>query len=285
MAKIKTVQTKQEDESTSTELVVYTPEEQAYLDSIKSQSQGQGQAGPQVSRLIINTKAKDEDGVKRPIGGWHITGTDKYFDGEIKFRPIRHMNKLIDYQEDESKKWFMAAESVYFKDFSEQIFDTKGGLALGRKFGKSHSDEEKAATKENADVYLDIFGLVQFGDEEWVPVLYRVRGSKLMKMINVFRAIPKDKIFSEYAYDIETFQPEGKTYWDINVKPDLKTKLRITDIIQHDKEIASFIAESNRATMAKHMSARGDTVAQNFSKAADKATVITDVELDDELPF
>lgn len=280
MSKAKKLEVKQEE---TTALTVYTAEEQAYMDSVKSVVQGQ--SGPQVNKLIINTKSKDADGNKRPIGGWHITGTDKYFDGTVRLRPIRYMNKLIDYQEDESKNWHMAAESIYFKDFSEQILDTKGGLALGRLFGKNHTDEEKAATKENADVYLDIFSLVQMGDEEWHPVLYRVRGTKLMKMINVFRAIPKDKIFSEYAYNIETFQPDGKTYWDINVTADLSTRLPITDIIQADKEIVAFIAESNRATVAKHMQARSGNVANSFAAAADKATVIDAVELDDELPF
>jgi len=263
-------------------LVVLTPEEQAYLDSIKQTSISNAN---QLNKLIINTTSKDENGIKRIIGAWHITGTDKYFDGVVKFRPIRYMNKLIAYEQDAAKKWNLAGESIYFKDFQEQIFDTKGGLALGRLFGRNYSDEEKASTKENADVYLDIFGLVQMGDDEWHSVLYRVRGSKLMKMINVFKAIPKDKAFSEFAYDIETFQPEGKVYWDINVSPDLSTKLRISDIIAFDKEIQAYISDSNRSIMTAHMRYRNTSVANNFAEAASKAIIINDVELDDELPF
>lgn len=283
MAKAKTVkETTKESESTA--LVVLTPEEQAYLDSVKPQGQG-GPTGP--ARLQINVNSKDENGVKRIIGSWNIRGTDKYFDGEIKFRPIRYANKLIRYVE-ENGAWKIAGESIYFRDFSEQIHDTLGGQALGRLFGRAYTDEQKLAAKKNADVYLDIFGLVQLGDnEEWEPVLYRVRGSKMKKMLDAFKAIPKDKAFSEYAYTLETFQPTGKQYWDINVSPDLSQRLRISDIISLDKDIATFITESNRQIMTQHMRQSTNPVGDRFMKASDNAKII-DVEaeeLDDELPF
>lgn len=272
-------------ESESTALVVLTPEEQAYLDSVKGPQGQSGPVGP--ARLQINTSSKDENGVKRVIGSWHIRGTDEYFDGEIKFRPIRYANKLIRYVE-ENGAWKIAGESIYFRDFSEQIHDTLGGTALGRLFGRNYTDEQKAAAKKNADVYLDVFGLVQLGDDaEWKPVLYRVRGMKMKKMQDAFKAIPKDKAYSEYAYKLETFQPTGKTYWDMNVSPDLSERLRVSDIITLDKQIGEFITESNRQIMSQHMRNSTNAVGARFM-AGDNAKVIdAEVveELDDSLPF
>lgn len=274
-------------ESESTALVVLTPEEQAYLDSVKApQGQG-GTAGP--ARLQINTSSKDENGVKRVIGSWNIRGTDKYFDGEIKFRPIRYANKLIRYTQEEGGSWKIAGESIYFRDFSEQIHDTLGGTALGRLFGRGYTDEQKLAAKKNADVYLDVFGLVKLGeDAEWEPVLYRVRGTKMKKMLDAFKAIPKDKAYSEYAYTLETFQPTGKQYWDITVSPDLSERLRVSDIIALDKQIGEFIAESNRQIMSQHMRHATNPVGERFMNASNNAKVIdAEVEevLDDEIPF
>lgn len=157
-------------------------------------------------------------------------------------------------------------------------------ISYEREF-KAYTDEQKLETKKNADVYLDIFGLVKLGDDaEYQPVLYRVRGSKMKKMLDAFKAIPKGKGYSEYAYNIETFQPQGKQYWDINVSPDLSERLRVTDIIELDKQIAEFIGQSNRQIMAQHMRHAVNPVGAKFMSA----TTVIDAEveeLDDSLPF
>ncbi len=278
--------TKKETNAESTALVVLTPEEQAYLDSLKSeQAQAQGDYnGP--NKLVINVSSKDKDGNKRPIGGWHITGTDKYFDGTVSFRPIRHMYKLIRYNVDDANNYTVAGQSIYFKDWGEDKLDSLGGTALGRKFGRNYTQEEKDATKKLAECYLDIFGFVSFGNEDepenGYPVLYRVRGSKLMKMLNAFRAVPKDKQFSEYNYKIETFQPDGKQYWDITVTPDLSKRLPILPILSYDAEIRDLIAEDRLAVITSYKKHQDKKTEENLTQTNTKVVNSLD---DNELPF
>jgi len=265
----------------STALVLYTPEEQAYLDSLKSEAAQTDYNGP--AKLMINTAAKDSDGVRRPIGGWHIQGTDKYFDGVIRLRPIRTMYKLIRYNVDAANNYKIAGQSVYFKDFTDGIIDSLGGTNLGRKFGRAYSAEEKEATRKLAECYLDIFGFVKLGDDENHPVVYRVRGSKIMTIMNAFRAVPKDKKFSEFEYEIETFQPEGKQYWDIKINPDMSERLPIAPILAYDAEINDYITESNLAVISSHRK-------NQASEAGDKLTtinakVVSATLSDDDLPF
>lgn len=276
MSKAKTVESK--------EVMVISPEEQAYINKVK-QEEGRGQStytGP--NSLVINEQAKDADGVRRPIGGWHIKGTDKYFDGEILFRPITFFNKIIRYSQDASGKWNIAGQSVYFKDYSAILYDNLGGIALGRKFGAQYSAEEKAAVKSLGDVYVDIFGIATFGDEE-IPCRYRIRGTKIKTILDAFKSVPKDKLMSQYNFKLETNQPEGTKYWDVNITPDMSKVLRLTsDIIKFDEDVHNFVKEENESIVAAYNNARANKTESNIIDST--LTDITPVDAnDDELPF
>ncbi len=279
---------KKETTSESTALVVITPEEQAYLDSLASSSPSPVEfSGP--DRLDINTNSKDEDGVKRPIGAWRIANKKAYYDGVATFRPVRYAYKLVRYNQDAEQHWNIVGQSIYFNDFTEEILDSLGGVALGRKFGKQYTDEEKLATKKLAETYMDIFGFVKFDTDEEYPVMFRVRGSKLMKMGNAFKALPKDKRYSQYNYKLETFQPSGKTYWDMTVEPDMSELLPITPILQYDAAVLDYIRESNNAVLTAHTKNRGskaeDTIAASVVAKMVDVTPKKVVLDDDEIPF
>ncbi len=275
------VKTNKKEESTA--LVVRTAEEQAYLDSIASESPATEYNGPR--KLVINTQAKDAEGNRRPIGGWHIQGTDEYYDGEVTFRPIRHWDKLIRYSVDDSGNYKLAAQSIYFKDLnSEEILDTLGGTNLGRKFGKRYTDEEKEATKSLAEYYMDIFGFVTFGDTEH-PVMWRVRGTKMKQMKDAFRSIPKGRHVCEYAFRLETEQPSGKQYWNIKVTPDLSKPLPISPILGYDAEILEFVNESNRQVISEYKRSAGRKTEDTLVKANSKLIDVTNTTDEEELPF
>jgi len=267
----------------STAVAVQTAEEQAYLASLDTNRPKAEYTGP--AKLVINTLSKDADGNKRTIGSWHIANTDIYYDGVAKFRPIRHANKLIRYKENSAKEWELVGQSVYFDNFMGDIPDSTGGMALGRKFGRKYSDEEKAATRDNAETYLDIFGFVSFDGGEDHPVLYRVRGTKLMKFLDAFKAVPKGTRYSQYSYDLETFQPDGKQYWDVSIAPDMSQVLPIMPILEYDAAVLEYIKSSNEEVMTSYKrnsgNKFGDTMAENMKNVTPEYTDVTD----DEMPF
>lgn len=273
------------EESTSNALVVVTPEEQAYLDSLDSNADKPKVEYTGPNKLIINVGSKDSEGVKRTIGSWHIQNTDKYFDGVVEFRPIRYAFKLVKYNQDSAGKWTTVGQSIYFNDFSDQILDTLGGLALGRKFGAKYSTEEKASTRKLAETYLDIFGLVKFGDDDWQEVLYRVRGSKIITMLNAFKSLPKDKKYSQYSYKIETFQPEGQTYWDITIEPDMSQVLSIGSVLEYDGRILDNIRENNDYVLKEHTKNRTSNLGNDLASTAKTKTSKIIDEDDMEIPF
>lgn len=275
--------------SNSTALTVITPEEQAYLDSLNSGGAASEGTGPK--RLSINIASKDSDGVKRTVGAWHIEGTDKYFDGTVKFRPVRYVNKLIRYTEGQNGDFTFAGHSVYFTDFREEIIDSTGGLALGRKFGKelrSLPESEQEANKKLAGTYADVFGLVTFGDTDPVPCVLRVRGGKLKAILDAFNSVPKDKRYSQYNFDLETYQETDektkkvKAYWSIKVTPDMSQVLPITPILAFDGSVMDYIRDTNHQVLEQHKKNRAKL---DNKTAGDGARVINAALLDDELPF
>jgi hypothetical protein len=269
----------------STALVVVTPEEQEYLDSLRP-VKAAAPAGP--ARLEINTKSRNEEGKKLPIGAWHITGTDIYIDGEITFRPVRAVSKLISYVEDANNNWQLRGESIYFSDYRDEIVDSTGGIALGRKFGSKYTAEEKEASKKSAGVYFDIFGLVDIGNGEQHLVLFRTRGGKMMKMSQAFQALPKGKEYSQYNFKLESLQevdPKTKKvsdYWTINVVPDMSKVLPIAPILAADKEVSAYISSTN-AHIIKQFKQNAGRKSEDILVEA--ATISNDEAFDDTLPF
>lgn len=269
----------------STAIAVITQEEQDYLDSLRP-AKTSGPTGP--NRLEINTKSRDEEGKKLPIGAWHITGTDVYFDGVISFRPVRAASKLISYVEKETNNWQLRGESIYFSDYRDEILDSTGGVALGRKFGRQYSDEDKEASKKNASVYFDIFGLVDIGDGEQRPVMFRTRGGKMFRMSEAFKSVPKGKEYSQYAFNIEALQevdPATKKvsdYWTIKVVPDMSQVLPISPILAYNAEVNEYIKATNESIIRQFK--------QNAGRKAEdvlveSVTAETAEAFDDSLPF
>lgn len=276
-----------------TALTVLTQEEQAYL-AARSKEDGEEEQFPGPPRLVINEVATDEEGNKRPVGGWHIKGTDVYFDGPAYLRPIRQANKLIRYNSDFTG---IVGQSIYFNDFRDEILDSLGGLALGRKFGKNFSAEEKEVTKKLAEVYSDIFGLVRFGnDTTQHPVVYRVRGMKIKVTGDAFQAVPKDKKYWYYEYKLETYQgidektKQRNKYWSLKVTPDMSKVLPLTPIMAFDKEIVELMAADNARVVQQHKGNRNKVAERTMAKEASAGITATilppiDKDLNDELPF
>ena len=280
---------------TSTALTVITPEEQAYLDSLNTGAPTNESSGP--TKLSINMKSKDADGNKRIIGSWHLEGTDKYFDGPLKFRPVRYFNKLIRYVANATGGWDFAGHTVYFNDFRDEILDSLGGIALGRKFGKAYSDDEKSATRDLAGTYADVFGFATFDDEPY-PCVLRVKGGKLNAIIDAFNSIPKDKKYSQYNYTLEAYQPviknkqtgkdEQKDYWTIKVTPDMSELLPITPILSFDGAVMEYVREINHQVLESHKKNRAKLEEKSLATASGRTintVLISPNDLDDEIPF
>lgn len=266
---------------TKQELAVITPEEQAYLDNLNKSHSAPAESGP--AKLVINTQAKDAEGNRHAIGSWHISGTDKYYDGVAVFRPVVSTNKLLRYKVD-GENYTVAGESTFFDNVREEIPDTLGTNALGRVFGKVYSEEERAANRKLAEYYMYVFGLVTFGDSDPEPVLLRVRGGKIMTLGNAFKSIPKGKQPCQYGFKLEAYQPEGKTYWDIKVTPDLSTTLPIAPVIAYDAAIRQYIQEENLNVIQLHQEAKHKVAGDALVAGNAKRPLVLD-DLDDSLPF
>jgi hypothetical protein len=240
----------------------------------------------------------DSEGTKRSIGAWHIEGTDIYHDGAIQFQPVRVVNKMIKYvTEDEGKTWNFAGESVYFNDFRDEILDSTGGVAFGRRFGKElrsmslAEQEAQALLKKAAGTYADAFGLVTIGTAEPMLVVLRVRGGKLKVLTDAFNSIPKGKRPAQYSFALETYQEvdektkKTKAYWSLRVTPDMSKILPTTPLIQLDADIAEYIRECNHKVLQEHKKNRARLDESTRGTTAKVVNTVIDNDLNDDLPF
>lgn len=276
-----------------TEVVVYTPAEQQVLDQLAKEAEelGGGFSGP--NSLTLNIKGKDKSGNKVPIGGWKVSTPegDKYYDGEILFRPIEWVKLYKRFVEKDSG-WDLEAWTKYFKDNRrDDMKDTQGTEGLNRIPGPK-TDAEKKAERAKGEQYTDYFGIVTFPDTgEEFPVRYSTRGTKQFTIENAMKAVPGG--MSKYLlfnFKINTFQPDDVTYWDITVVPDLAGgELPISPILEFKKDTAEFIKLHNDQVEEKYRVANGDALGEDLAANANIVDVTPDEDLadtlSDEIPF
>jgi len=272
------------------EVAVITPEEQAYIDSLHHNS---GSYGPGFDKLDFIIKLmKDESGKKIMPGQFKLG--DKIVE-DIKFRPVRVFNQLIKSVQKPDNSFEVISQSIYFKDYSEELLDSAGGIACGRKFGKDtkgFSEEEAKANKDIATVYLFVFGFATIGDEV-IPAYMRLRGGKFYSFTTGLRAIPQDKVMGQYNFDLKLLEvdmPDGTLGYNLEVVPDLTNVLPISPILQFDREVQEWILGENKKILEKHLQANkyANKDVSNAASIADHVANMVDVTpngLEDELPF
>lgn len=276
------------------ELVVVTPEEQAYIDSMKPAG---GNFGPGIAKLdfVIKLK-KDENGNKIQPGQFQLG--DKFAE-TVKFRPVRTFNQILKSAQKADGSFEVLAQTIYFSDYGQELLDSSGGLNCGRKFGKDLkglSEEEAKKNKDSATVYLFVFGFATIG-EETIPAYMRLRGGKFYNFTTALKAIPPNSVMGQFNFDmklLEVDMPDGTIGYNLDVAPDLSETLPISPILQFDREMLEWVSGENKKILEKHLQARkyagGDVgnaagIADEFDDSQLKDVTPNPRDLDDQIPF
>ena len=214
-------------------------------------------------RMLINVSPMDEKGKKAPqnIGTFHIVGTDLYSD-TILFRPIAYYNKLMKVVQSKTMEgkeiWATVNETVFFTNYSDMLYDKKGGIACGKIFGEARKALSKAeldANNEKAKSFMFVFGLATFPDsDEQHFVDFRIGGKRIIEASNAFssKTIGKNHIISEFNCEM-TLNPTSKgVHPDLSITVDLDNPLPVDDIIEYDEKITDYIDKHNARIMASY---------------------------------
>lgn len=234
-------------------------------------------------KLLINVSAVDKEGndTSMHIGKFHVLDTDLY-SKTIKFRPLGAYNKLIKLSKgkdsDGKEKWNYINESIFFTNYSDPIYDAKGGMACGKIFGtarKALSPAESKANDEKAKSFLYLFGLATFPDsDEEQFVDFRVGGKRIVAASDAFgsKTLPKGKTMSQFIFDFILKPTTKGVHPDLIIEVNAEDIQPITeDIIKHDGLVEEYIEASN----ARIMSA--------YKRYAAQATVGVDNDLNDDI--
>lgn len=266
------------------ELTVLTPEELAYINSLKPQGQSTGY-GPGIDKVdfIIKLK-KDEDGNKIMPPKFKV---GKRLADKIQFRPVRTFNQVIKSIQDDEGNFKVISQTIYFTDYGQELLDTAGGLACGRLFGKAAkalSEEEAKKNKDSATVYMFVFGFAKVDGEE-VPAYMRLARGKMYNFGKALNSVPKDAVMAHYYFDmelVETETPSGDIGYNLEVEPDLRNKLPISDVLQFDREMLEWVSGENQKVIQKHLSVNKGL---NVPVAEPEMVDVTPDDLDDQIPF
>lgn len=213
-------------------------------------------------KLIINTSPLDSEGnsIKQHMGSFHIMGTDLYAE-RIKFRPIAVYNKLIKMVQTKTKegadKWSYVNETVYFINYSDVMYDIKGGYACGKLLGearKNMNKDEAKANNDKAKTYLYLYGLAQFpGTKEWHLVDFRVGGKRIISISDAVstKTIGKGHFMGQFIFDLACIPNRVSVHPDLDMSIDQRAGLQdVSDIMEYDTMITDFIEESNDRVIA-----------------------------------
>lgn len=280
------------------ELAVITPEEQAYMDSVKPKG---GNYGLDVDKVTFIIKLQKDEATGEKI----MPGQIKF--GEhtlpsLKFRPIRTYNQVIAQIQDKStKKWKMVGQSILFTDWTQEILDTNGGIACGRKFGKAlkgMSPADAEANRKLATLYFNVFGFVEIEGVE-VPAKMRLSGNKFKNFSDAINSVPDKTVYANWQFNLELEEftkDDGSLDYNLVVTPDFSKKLPISPILDFDKQIVEWVTMENGNIIAKHVQANkyasrdvsnAAGIADEFDDSKLKDVTPSDIpnDLDDALPF
>lgn len=260
--------TKTKQKSESTEIVPLSSSASSFVSAVKEEDQGQAYPFKLLTIVSDNGfKADTEEAVDVPWGSFHVLGTNLHAK-EIKFRPLMQRWKVVKRAGPEDN-YKPLGETIFFNDWSEERLDTFGGTSCGRKFGKERKELSEAQDKENRDaasLYLFVWGLATFGDNEPELVQWRMPGSgKSMRWGDATdkRTIGTNMVEREFT--IETVLPKedplltasdrkaaNNNHPNIIVRPDMSTVLPIEPVAEVGGKVLEWILDSNEAIKDKH---------------------------------
>ena len=270
---------------TSTELTVLT-DSQKQLLALAEQGSFTGTSGggslPFKKLLMVNEMGLETpEGTPVPQGSFYIPDTE-LFDSKITLRPLAIANKLVTrLGQDEDFK--VDGETVYFMDWNQERIDSKGGVSLGRLFGKAAkelSPEEAEINKEKAGLYLHVFGIATIKDTEEL-VLLSLRGGKYGRVSSVMmnkKALNNTQPM-QLNFKLELVLPskdpelsvkerkEAKnTYFNLLCIPIMTEVLPIAPVIAQLETILNYIAAHDSRINEKHRLARQNTAGDTSSE-------------------
>lgn len=223
--------------------------------------------------LAINADAKNKEGERTPLNTFHLVGESNYVP-KITFRPFLLVNKLLRSKQGSDNSWKVTAESIYFKTVMEEIFDTTGGMACGRKFGKdtyTMTGEQKEANKKAASWYGFLFGLLDMGDGELKLANFRLTGGKAVALAPKLREMGKNPEDSVMTIELEP-NDSNPRFSDLQI-----TVNKSKDIIPTDKKaeihelINSFVKEHNDRIVARYHEANKNATAKDIFDELEEA--------------
>lgn len=233
-------------------------EAEAYL--AKKLRPEQEQLKSPTSKLVINVSPVDKEGndTTAHIGKFHIEGTELY-SKTIRFRPIHVANKLIKMtktkNKDGSDRWNYINETVMFTNYSDPIYDAKGGFACGKLMGaarKELTEAEAKANNEKAKSFMFLFGLAQFpGSKEWHFVDFRVGGRRIMECSLAFSSATIGKMhhISEFIYDMNLKATSKGVHPDLSLTVDVEDVQPVDEVIKYDTAINNYVDKHNERIM------------------------------------
>jgi hypothetical protein len=244
-------------ENTSTALTVRSEEEAAFLKA--SGLVEQNRQYNSIPRLYIEKNAEDDDGNPLIPGAFYVHGNEDIVPSKnIKFRPLVVRNKILKYDDD----FRMEATSIYFENYQDELYDTDGGIACGRLFGKAAKNVDEQTMKfykQSVPVHKHVFGLAYFPDSaEPVAVDYRLGGGNSFIMGVALEAASRNGSSPmQFMFDLTTKREKNGTnvWYALVAEPDLTNPLPISDVMETGMAFLAHIKEENERVMSEHKKA------------------------------
>lgn len=197
------------------------------------------QFGNGLPLLKVNVDDEDENGNTIPRGQWSLYGEDgRVFGKKASFRPYY---AAYQYSHFDSNTMQLISKSIFFQNFSDEVFDTVGTYKCGklpRKQIKTLTDHEQELQRKIKLAHT-FFGLASVegtnpkGEKAKVvdvPCMLVCRGANYMPMTEFFESlnrvnIPPYSVVVEL--DLKREKNGGVTYW--TYQPDvIKEGLKLT---------------------------------------------------------
>lgn len=255
----------------------------------------QEHSASQFPTLRVNYDDEDDDKNTLPRGHWCIaTDGKRIFAPSVQFQIMFTAMQYSHYDPDEGK---MVNQSVYFRNFGDDIPDIKGGQKCGSIPRKQREDlsKEEQDYQRNIKLAKVLFGLVtidgvnQKGEPasaENVPCIFYAKGTHFMPMANYIDAVDKrGKAIPQSLIQMDLTRQKngGVVYWEVTPTEAKTVKLN-KDHVAAMSVFAQFVQEENDILLGKWKAARAKMGSPDMKEVAGAQEVI-DPDLDDPLDF
>lgn len=218
-------------------------------------------------------------GLPVPFGSFYIAGSESVGDSVI-FRPIAAKFKAIARDQDHK----VISETGYHDQVSNKMEDTTGSYGCGRVFGKEAkalSADHQEINKKQADLYLDVFGLVSFVNEVSGKQLVklRFRGGKMARWIEATSDVADPRLESfkmstilpknDPVLKAKGIKPGNGNYVNLQIARVTDRDLSLTDLMKDGTLVYKYIMDHNKVILEKYNNSKITTEAFELNDSLD----------------